>query len=70
VKGKIFLHFNGSYHSDKHQGIVWYINQQKPDSKVLTITTTSQKDISKLEDESKGVADFILVVPDDMTNTY
>ena len=70
VKGKIFLHFNGSYHSDKHQGIVWYINQQKPDSKVLTISTASQKDISKLEDESKGIADFILVVPDDMTNTY
>jgi len=69
VKGKIFLHFNGSYHSDKHQGIVWYINQQKPDSKVLTISTASQKDISKLEDESKGIADFILVVPDDITNT-
>jgi uncharacterized iron-regulated protein len=70
TKGKIFLHFNGSYHSDKHQGIVWYIMQQKPESKILTISTASQKDISKLEDESKGVADFILVVPEDMTNTY
>jgi uncharacterized iron-regulated protein len=70
TKGKIFLHYNGSYHSDKHQGIVWYIMQQKPDSKILTISTVSQKDISKLEDESKGLADFILVVPEDMTNTY
>jgi uncharacterized iron-regulated protein len=69
-KGKLFLHYNGSYHSDKHQGIVWYIMQQSPASKILTISTASQKDISKLEDESKGVADFILVVPEDMTNTY
>ncbi len=69
-EGKIFLHYNGSYHSDKHQGIVWYIQQQKPGSKILTISTTSQKDISKVEDESKGSADYILVVPDDMTNTY
>jgi uncharacterized iron-regulated protein len=70
TKGKVFLHYNGSYHSDKHQGIVWYIMQQKPDSRILTISTVSQKDISKLEEESKGLADFILVVPEDMTNTY
>jgi uncharacterized iron-regulated protein len=70
TKGKIFLHYNGSYHSDKHQGIVWYIMQQKSDSKVFTISTVSQKDISKLEEESKGLADFILAVPEDMTNTY
>jgi uncharacterized iron-regulated protein len=69
-KGKIFLHYNGSYHSDKHQGIVWYVQKGQPESKILTISTTSQKDINKLEDESKGAADFILVVPEDMTNTY
>jgi len=69
-KGKVFLHYNGSYHSDKHLGIVWYVQNGQPESKILTISTTSQKDINKLEDESKGSADYILVVPDDMTNTY
>jgi uncharacterized iron-regulated protein len=25
--GNTFLHFNGSYHSDRFEGIVWYLNQ-------------------------------------------
>ena len=69
-KGKFFLHFNGSYHSDKHQGIVWYIQQQIPDAKISNISVVSQADITKLADDSIGQADFIIVVPDDMTNTY
>ncbi len=69
-KGKLFYHFNGSYHSDRHQGIVWYLKQSKPKLKILTITTVSQKDVSKLEDDNKILADFIVVVADDMTTTY
>ncbi len=69
-KGKLFYHFNGSYHSDRHQGIVWYLKQSKPNLNILTITTVSQKDVSKLEDDNKTLADFIVVVADDMTTTY
>jgi len=38
-KGKLFFHYNGSYHSDNYQGIIWYLNQYKPELKILTITT-------------------------------
>ena len=69
-KGQIVLHFNGSYHSDKHSGIIWYLKKYNPDVKVSTITTVQQDDISKLNDENKGSADYIIVVPSSMTKTY
>ena len=69
-QGKLFFHYNGSYHSDRHQGIVWHLMVQNPKLKILTITTVSQKDISTISEETKKLADFIVVVPEDMTTTY
>jgi len=70
TENKLFIHYNGSWHSDNNSGIVWYLNQHKPDLKCGTITTVSQKDIHDLEDEHKGKADFIICVDEDMTTTY
>lgn len=69
-EGKTFLHYNGSYHSDDFEGIVWWIKQAKPDLNILTITTVEQDTISALSEESFGVADYIIAVPSDMTKTY
>ena len=70
VKGNLFVHYNGSYHSENHDGIVWYIKDQRPDFKLLTITVVSQKDIVHLEKDNLNKADFIICVDEDMTNTY
>jgi len=70
IPGSLFIHYNGSYHSDNHDGIVWHLMQSKPDLKIVTVTTVSQKDISKLLDENKNKADFIICVDEDMTSTY
>ncbi len=67
---KIFIHYNGSYHSENHQGIAWYLDQMNKGYKIVTVTTVLQKDISKLDEENKGTADFIICVPEDMTRTY
>lgn len=67
---KLFLHYNGAYHSDDHEGIVWYIWQQKDDVKIMTITTVLQESTDSLAAESLGKADFVIVVPDNMTRTY
>lgn len=67
---KLFLHYNGSFHSNKHQGIVWYINTYIDGMKIKTITTVEQKDITKLESQHKNLANYILVVPETMTKTY
>ena len=69
-KGKLFFHVNGSYHSDQYEGIVWYLHKIAPELKIKTISVVSQADISKLAKESKGVADYFIVVDEDMTTTY
>ena len=68
--GKLFIHYNGSYHSTIFEGIIWYLNYYRPGLKIVTIETVTQKDISKLEDENKGAASFIVVIPENMTTTY
>ncbi len=68
--GQSLIHYNGSYHSDRHMGILWYLNKYKPSLKIITITSALQDDIDKMSDESKGMADFVIVVPSSMTRTY
>lgn len=70
VPGNLFIHFNGSYHSENYEGILWYLKQEKPQRKYATITTVSQKNLSSLLAENKGKADYIICVDEDMTSTY
>ena len=65
-----FLHFNGAYHSDNYQGIIHYLKQQVPVEDILTISTVTQEDVSSLLEENKGIADFIICVPETMTTTH
>jgi uncharacterized iron-regulated protein len=69
----VFLHFNGSYHSDDHLGIEWYLQQsiKKTDLTVniLTISTVEQDTLEELKNEYLGKADFIICIPTDMTKT-
>ncbi len=64
------IHFNGSYHSERYMGIIWYLNKYCPGLKISTITTVLQDDIDKMEEESLGKADFVIVIPSSMTRTY
>lgn len=66
----LFIHFNGAYHSDEKEGILWYLNKYKPNLKILTISTVEQDNIDILNSENFNKADFILVVPEKMTKTY
>jgi uncharacterized iron-regulated protein len=66
----LFIHYNGAYHSDYYEGILWYLKQKRPELKFATISTVSQKDIRMLLAENTGKADFIICVDEDMTNTY
>ncbi len=70
TKGKVFLHFNGSYHSEDHEGIVWYLKQMDPTLKIITIASTEQENINELSKETLNKADYILCIPDDMTKTH
>ncbi len=69
-KGKLFIHYNGSYHSDNFESILWYVKKQNPAIKMMTISSVTQSDIGKLNDENKNLGDFILCVPENMTKTH
>jgi uncharacterized iron-regulated protein len=64
------LHFNGDYHSKNFEGIVWYLRQQQPNLKIVTISSVEAEDITRAQTEWKGLATFILAIPGDMTKTY
>lgn len=66
----VFIHYNGTYHSDNYEGINWYLKKQNPNIQIITIATVEQKDVSKLEKEYYNKADFILVIDEDVTKTY
>jgi uncharacterized iron-regulated protein len=70
VSGGLFLHFNGAYHSDNFQGIMYYLQKYNASVTCATITTVQQKDPSKLEKENMGKADFTIVVDEEMTTTH
>jgi uncharacterized iron-regulated protein len=70
VPGNLFVHFNGSYHSENYEGILWYLKQANANLKYATITTVSQGKLNKLLAENKAKADFIICVDEDMTSTY
>ncbi len=69
-EGSLFIHFNGSFHSENYDGIVWYLKNQRPELIYATITVVSQKNIGKLLEENKNLADYIICVDEDMTTTY
>jgi uncharacterized iron-regulated protein len=64
------LHINGSFHSVQHEGIVWYIRQQRPDLKILTIHTEEHHDLSQLNPELKVKADIIILLAEDAIKSY
>lgn len=67
--GKKVLHYNGSYHSDYHQSICWYVEQYRKGTRLKTISVVTQADLKKLSQEYVDKADYIIVVDEDVTKT-
>lgn len=66
---KLFIHYNGSFHSDNFEGILWYLNKYKPGLNIVTIASVEQSEIKDLEEDYLNRANFILVIPENMTKT-
>lgn len=66
----LFIHYNGSYHSDDYEGINWYLKRANSSLKIVSISVIEQEKIKKFNKENKMKADFIIVVPTTMTKTY
>jgi uncharacterized iron-regulated protein len=66
----IFIHYNGTYHSDNFEGINWYLKKSSPNLQIITIATLEQKDLEKIMPEEYNKADYILVIDEDVTKTH
>ena len=66
----VFLHFNGSFHSNYYEGIYWYLKSMDSNLKIATINTILVDDIHHVSKDEFETADFILAVDSDMTSTY
>jgi uncharacterized iron-regulated protein len=70
VKDRTFIHYNGAYHSNNYEGILWYLKQANPDLKVATISCVEQKSLETLDENNKSIAHFIIATPETMTKTH
>lgn len=68
--GSLFLHFNGSYHSNHYEGIVWYLNQYQSDLKIVTLSMVVQEEVFSWAQEHKGLSDFIIVIDQDIIKSF
>ncbi|NCT18966.1 MAG: iron-regulated protein [Flavobacteriaceae bacterium CG_4_8_14_3_um_filter_34_10] len=69
-KKHTFIHFNGAYHSDNYEGILWYLKNKNKSLKYATLSTLTQSQLDTLEIQHLGKADFIIVVDANVTTTY
>lgn len=66
----VFLHLNGSYHSDRYEGIVNFLKQIVSVDKMLVITTVTQAGTTYLNEKNSFLADYIICVDEDFTLTH
>ena len=68
--GQTLLHLNGDYHSKNFEGISWYLHQQQPTLKILTISSVEIPNVDKPGSENRNLANVVIAIPADMTKTY
>lgn len=69
-KGDLYFHMDGSYHSNNKRGIIWWVNKIKPGLNIKSITTLTRSEWDKkTPEERKMIAEYIIVVADNMTQT-
>jgi uncharacterized iron-regulated protein len=67
---KVFLHLNGAFHTNKYEGIISFLPKTLLRKDMLVISMVTQKDIEKLEDENKGLGDFIFCFEEDYAKSH
>lgn len=65
----LFVHFQGDYHSANKGGIYWYLKYWRPNLKILVLSTVEAPD-TQWNTDFCNKADFVLIVPENMTKTY
>ncbi len=69
-KGYQMVHFNGNYHTAAGEGILTYLRHYAPKARYKTIYSVRQEDITALEEDYLGQADYYICVAEDMSTSY
>lgn len=69
-KGYQMVHFNGNYHTAAGEGILTYLRHYAPKARCKTIYSVRQEDITALEEDYLGQADYYICVAEDMSTSY
>lgn len=68
--GDFYFHFDGSYHSNYNQGIIWWINKIHPGLSIKSVATTTRSEWNEMTSEEKAtIANYTIVVANNMTQT-
>lgn len=67
-KNQLFIHYNGTYHSENFESMYWYLKEANPKLKIISIASVEQEEIETLSKENLNKADFILCIPESMSN--
>lgn len=70
TSNKLFLHFNGNYHSKEYGGIYWYLKKTNPELKIAVISLFETDGVKNDWKKEAKLTEFNLVIPSDMTKTY
>lgn len=65
-----FLHLNGSYHTERKEGIIPYLLHYRPGTTVVTVLFVRQESVLALDEANYGRADFYVCIPEDMVHSY
>ncbi|MDD2563162.1 MAG: ChaN family lipoprotein [Salinivirgaceae bacterium] len=66
----LFVHLNGSYHTQNKEGLYWYIMQQLNNIEMVSISTISVSNVDLVNLDDLQTADFTICIDEDMTNTH
>lgn len=69
-EGEKFLHLNGAYHSDYFESIVWYLKKEKPNLKIVVLSTNETEGLLAPNVEERKKGNFILVTDPDSPKSY
>ncbi len=59
--GRLFIHFNGDFHSRQYGGVYWYLKKADPDLRVMTLSSVESAGL-EFHRSCRGAADFVLTV--------
>jgi uncharacterized iron-regulated protein len=69
-KKTTFIHYQGDFHSANYGGIYWYLKYWNSKLDISTISTVEAEGDLAFKEEYAEMADFILVITEDITKTY